>query len=102
MEKRMFMKWKVIMGVTVTAMVLAAGAVIAAAPYVASAQGAATATAAPGTASSPPNAGGPQGGDTLRDLPGLQEIDLLNSAAARATGLTVPDVISPPQAGRSP
>ena len=102
----MFMKWKVLMvGATIGAMVLAAGAVVAAAPYVTSAQAAATATAAattaPGTGDAGPHAGGPGGGDNQPDLPGLQELDLLNNAAASLTGLTVPDVISQTQAGQS-
>ena len=98
----MFMKWKVLMvGVTIGAMVMAAGAVVAAAPYVASAQTVATATAAPGATEAAPDAAGPQGGDTQPDLPGLQERDILNSAAASVTGLTVPDVISQTQAGQS-
>jgi len=96
----MFMKWKVvIMGATIAAMALTAGGVIAAAPYVAAAQ-AATATAAPGATSGLPN-GGPRGGDEQPDLPGLQERDLLNSAAASLTGLTVPDIISQTQAGQT-
>ena len=100
----MFMKWKALMiGVTIGAMVMAAGAVVAAAPYVASAQAAATAaaTTAPGATNTAPDAAGPQGGDQQPDLPGLQESDLLNSAAASVTGLTVPDVISQTQAGQS-
>ncbi len=96
----MFMKWKAIMvGVTIGAMVMAASAVVAAAPYVASAQ--AAATTAPGATTTAPDAGGPQAGDQQPDLPGLQESDLLNSAAASVTGLTAPDVISQTQAGQS-
>ena len=102
----MFMKWKALMvGVTIGAMVMAASAVVAAAPYVASAQAAATATAAetsaPGATNTAPDAAGPQGGDQQPDLPGLQESDLLNSAAASVAGLTVPDIISQTQAGQS-
>ena len=103
-------KWNLAIGVTIGAMVFGMAAV-AAAPYVAYAQAAATATSAPGviaTTAPGTNAGpGTQGagpannGDTQPDLPGLQESDLVISATASVTGLTVADVNTQLQAGQS-
>jgi|SRR5579859_850967 len=108
-------KWTLAIGVTIGAMVFGMAAVaaapfVAAAPLGANAQ-AATATTAPGvTATTLPgtNAGpGTKGagpgynGDTQPDLPGLQESDLVISATASVTGLTVADVNTQLQAGQS-
>jgi len=94
-------KWTVAVGVTIGAMVFGLAAV-AAAPYVAFAQ-TATATTAPGTNAGPGrNGGGPGfGGDPQGDLPGLQESDLVISATASVTGMTVADVNTQLQAGQS-
>jgi hypothetical protein len=88
-------KWTLMIGITIGAMVFGLAAV-AAAPYAALAQAAATATTAPGTNPAGPNANDPQG-----DLPGLQESDLVISATASLTGLSVQDVNTQLQAGQS-
>jgi hypothetical protein len=103
-------KWTLAIGVTIGAMVFGMAAV-AAVPFVAYAQTAATATTAPGvTATTAPstnagpgtNGAGPaNGGDRQADLPGLQESDLVISATASVTGLTVQEVNTQLQAGQS-
>ncbi len=96
-------KWTVVIGVTIGTMLFGLVAV-AAAPFAASAQTVATATSAPGlTATTAPNTANPawNGGDPQSDLPGLQESDLVISATASVTGLTVPEVNTQLQAGQS-
>ena len=94
--------WTLAIGITIGAMVFGMAAVTAA-PYVAYAQTAATATTAPGAATVLPggNGPGPHAGHPQADLPGLQESDLVSSATASVTGLTVADVNTQLQAGQS-
>ena len=96
-------KWTVVVGITFGTMLVGLAA-IAAAPFAASAQTLATATSAPGlTATAAPNTANPawDGGDPHGDLPGLQESDLVISATASVTGLTIPEINTQLQAGQS-
>ena len=96
-------KWTLMISIAIGAMVFGLAAV-AAAPYAAFAQAAATATTAPGvSATTAPgtNPARPNANDPQADLPGLQESDLVISATASITGLSVQDVNTQLQAGQS-
>src|SRR2546430_778269 len=93
-------KWTLVINVTIDTLVFGMAA-MAAAPYVAYAQTAATTTPSTTDAPGTKGAGPGYGGDAQPDLPGLQESDLVISATASITGLSVADMNTQLQADQS-